>query len=199
MARGRCVMLADCVSLDFFDFMKHLLILNYAILDYAKLIRKRDKAGGNGDVPRIDMETLRASARAADIAEKSRPSKQGQGSRAQQAVKVASPMEPAKPLQHHQGSFQLSTMLTSDPNSSSISSITSDPTRMGPQQPQQQAVQPQQQQNPHQSLPSSSAPMSVPPPPWATTSNPSSAGSGARGYAPDHLQPQSFVRSSHHT
>lgn len=110
------------------------------LVDYAKLMRKRDKNGGEG--PRIDLETLRASARAIDTEKSSRnkgsgsaaaaPSRSRQGS----VSTPGSPMDTkeglptTQPLQHnqmytpesysqqqqrvtqhhHQGSFQLAMM-----------------------------------------------------------------------------------------
>lgn len=154
--------------------------------DYAKLMRKRDKAGGNGDAPRIDMDTLRASARAADLADKSHS--RSKASRSQQSIEPTSPMEPGKPLpqQHHQGSFQLVQMMPQD---------------LAPPPPHPEPIRvppPQQQQHSHQSMPQSASSLSAaPPPPWATNVPSSSAG-GARGYAPDQLQHQSFMRTSQH-
>ena len=153
-----------------------LTVLAYLCLpDYAKLMRKRDKNGPNGETPVIDMETLRASARAADIADKSsRPSKQA--SRSHQS-EPASPMDSKQAAQHHQSSFQLVTPMATDPSPSTMAAETSR-TQATPQQ--------------HQSMP---PPGSLPPPPWAT-----SAPSSGRVYpAPDHLQHQSFMRGSQHT
>jgi hypothetical protein len=143
-------------------------------------MRKREKAhGSNGDVPRIDMDTLRASARAADLADKthSRSSKQ-QASQSNHMSDSSSPVEHAKqPPQHHQGSFQLVPMMTSGPTV---------PPEAGPIQVQQaQQVM----------APPNSASMTVPPSPWATPAPPVS---GGRGYAPDQLQHQSFMRTSQH-
>ena len=149
-------------------------------LDYAKLMRKRDKNGANGEVPHIDLETLRASARAADIATAEKAHSRKQGSRSHQS-EPASPMNAVKqqPPQHHEGSFQLVNMAP-DPSSSTMSSDTS---RVPPPTLAQQ--QPSMTQ-------SSSAPWSTNavPPPTAT-----------RTYAqPDHnnIQQQSFMRSSQH-
>ena len=146
-------------------------------------MRKREKThGSSGDAPRIDMDTLRASARAADLADKthSRSSKQ-QASQPHHMSESTSPVDHAKqPPQHHQGSFQLVSMMTSGSN-------TSAPSEASPVQVQQpQQVMP----------PPSSGSMSVPPPPWATSAPPSL--SGGRGYAPDQLQHQSFMRTSQH-
>ncbi|KAF5372778.1 hypothetical protein D9615_010134 [Tricholomella constricta] len=164
-AQGLCAMRADYV-------------------DYAKLQRKRDKlAGPNGEAPRIDMETLRASARAADLADKSH-SRSKHSSRSQQSESI-SPMETGKPLpqQHHQGSFQLVAMMPPDASSSA------DSARAVPQQPQPQPHQTMQQQQPGS--------MAAPTPPWSTSVQPSAP--AARGYAPEQLQHQSFMRTSHQT
>ena len=134
-------------------------------------MRKRDKNGANGEVPHIDLETLRASARAADIATAEKAHSRKQGSRSHQS-EPASPMNAVKqPPQHHEGSFQLVNMAP-DPSSSAETS----------------RVPAQQQPSMTQS---SSAP-------WSTTSVPPPP--AARTYAqqqPDHnIQQQSFMRSS---
>lgn len=136
-------------------------------------MRKRDKNGANGEVPHIDLETLRASARAADIATAEKAQSRKQVSRSHQS-EPASPMNAVKqPPQHHEGSFQLVNMAP-DPSSSAMSTDTS---RVPPPTLAQQ--QPSMTQ-------SSSAP-------WSTTSVPAT-----RTYAqPDHnIQQQSFMRSS---
>jgi hypothetical protein len=144
-------------------------------LDYAKLMRKRDK-NNTGETPVIDMETLRASARAADIADKSsRSSKQAPKSRQSEP---ASPMDSKQAAQHHQGSFQLVTPMVTEPSTSTTAAETS-----------RAQTTPSQQ---HQSMP---PPGSLPPPPWVTP-----ASTSGRVYATaDHLQHQSFMRSSQHT
>ena len=148
-------------------------------------MRKRDKNGPNGEVPHIDLETLRASARAADIAtaEKAHSRTAKQGSRSHQSEPV-SPMNTAKqPPQHHEGSFQLVNMVAPDPSSSTMTDTSRVPPTLA-------------QQPPSMAQPTSAPP---PPPPWSTTSVPPTAG-GARTYAqPDHnIQQQSFMRSSQH-
>ncbi|GLB40279.1 putative zinc finger binding to DNA consensus sequence [AT]GATA[AG] [Lyophyllum shimeji] len=156
-------------------------LCNACGLHYAKLQRKREKqAGPNGEAPRIDMETLRASARAADVGEKSSRSKHS--ARSQPSNDPTSPNDTGKslPQQHHQGSFQLVPMMPPE-----TSSAPTDSGRVSSQQPPPQ---------PHQGMQPS---MSVPAPPWAT-SVPSSA-PAARSYAPDQLQHQSFMRTSHQT
>jgi len=146
------------------------------LLDYAKLMRKRDKNNTNGEPPVIDMETLRASARAADIADKSsRSSKQAPKSR---QTDPTSPLDSKQAAQHHQSSFQLVTPMVAEPSTSTTATETS----------RAQAIPSQQ----HQSMP---PPNSLPPPPWATP-----ATTSGRVYATaDHLQHQSFMRSSQHT
>ena len=138
-------------------------------------MRKRDKNGANGEVPHIDLETLRASARAADIATAEKAHSRKQGPRSHQS-EPASPMNVVKqPPQHHEGSFQLVNMAP-DPSSSTMSTDTS---RVPPTLAQQQPSMTQ----------SSSAP-------WSTTAVPPTA---ARTYTqPDHnnIQQQSFMRSS---
>lgn len=163
--------LAHCVTSRIFN------------LDYAKLMRKRDKNGANGEVPHIDLETLRASARAADIATAEKAHSRKQGSRSHQS-EPASPMNAVKqqPPQHHEGSFQLVNM-TPDPSSSTMSSDTS---RVPPP-----TLAQQQQQQPSMTQTSSA--------PWSTNVVPPST--AARTYAqPDHnnIQQQSFMRSSQH-
>ncbi|KAG6821325.1 hypothetical protein H0H93_000186 [Arthromyces matolae] len=145
--------------------------------NYAKLQRKKEKqAGPNGEVERIDLETLRASARAAEVSEKS----SSRSKHAKQSNDVTSPMETGKPLpqQHHQGSFQLMPMVVAQDTTPSESN------RAPPPPPP-----PQQQQQQH--TPISSAP---PPAPWSTSVHPSST---IRAYAPEQLQHQSFMRTPH--
>ncbi|KAG6862460.1 hypothetical protein C0995_000006 [Termitomyces sp. Mi166 len=145
-------------------------LCNACGLHYAKLQRKREKqAGPNGEaLPRIDMETLRASARAAEVDKLTTRTKNG---RSQQSNESTSPMEPGKPLpqQHHQSSFQLVPMV-----------VTEDPVPAPPPPPSQQQQ---------------STLGSAPTPPWqASVQQPPST---VRAYAPDQLQHQSFIRTSH--
>lgn len=160
-------------------------------------MRKRDK-NSNGDAPHIDLETLRASARAADIADKSSRSNKPSG-----ASRTYLPSEPASPMdakqqipQHHQSSFQLmapppaqeqSSAMAVDSNGNNNSNSNGSRNVAPPPQ------QPQQQQHTHQS--NLALPTGVPPPPpWAT---PAQSNARVYGHAPtDHLQPQSFMRSS---
>ncbi|KAJ8692585.1 hypothetical protein PTI98_009883 [Pleurotus ostreatus] len=158
-------------------------LCNACGLHYAKLMRKREKQHGNNpDAPRIDMETLRASARAADIGgekQSSRPSKQ-HGNQSNENESSESKHQPggAQPHQqpHHQGSFQVMQVTT--------------PTDMAVRmQTDHVAAQ--------QSLPTpASATTLPPPPPWAT------APSSSRGYPlqdqMQHQQHQSFLRTSDH-
>lgn len=143
-------------------------------LDYAKLMRKSNKIhGAGGDAPRIDMDTLRASARAADLTDKPR------SKRSQQSAEPTSPMESAKPLpqQHHQGSFQVVAMI---------------PQTLAASNPPHSETSRVQPQHTIQAMPQSTSSMAVPPPPWATAVPPAAT----RTYAPDQLQHQSFIRSS---
>ena len=150
-------------------------------------MRKRDKNGANGEVPHIDLETLRASARAADIATAEKAHSRKQNSRSHQS-EPGSPLNAVKqPPQHHEGSFQLVNMAP-DPSSSTMSNDTSRvPSTLAQQQQQQQ------QQQPPSMTQSSSAP-------WSTNAVPPPT-AAARTYAqPDHnnIQQQSFMRSSQH-
>jgi len=157
-------------------------------------MRKRDKGLGPGttDTARIDMDTLRASARANEVVEKagSRRQSGSQSQSSHQADQSASPSEhqqqqqqqqqqhlqqqPPQPQQqqqqqqqHHQGSFQLVAVMGSAPTGQSGQSVIAPPT--------------------------TAQPMSVPPPSWAT-----SATAGGRGYVPDPIQHQSFIRAPQH-
>ncbi|KAG6857391.1 hypothetical protein H0H87_004753 [Tephrocybe sp. NHM501043] len=148
-------------------------LCNACGLHYAKLQRKRDKAGPNGELPRIDMETLRASARAAEISDKSSRSK-NTSARSQQSIEPTSPMDTGKPLpqQHHQGSFQLVPMVQepAPPLHSDAPRATS----------QQQAT----------------TIGGAPTPPWSASVQPQPP-SNIRAYAPEQLQHQSFMRTAH--
>ncbi|KAF8905062.1 hypothetical protein CPB84DRAFT_636067 [Gymnopilus junonius] len=151
-------------------------LCNACGLHYAKLVRKRDKNGG--DAPHIDLETLRASARAADIAEKAAKSKQA--SRSQQSEPNSpSDIKQQTPQQHHQSTFQLVNVIAPGPDQNA-STLPSDPNRAPPPPPQA-----------HSSVHTTA----IPPPPWATPAAPASS----RVYSStDHLQHQSFMRSSQH-
>lgn len=75
-------------------------LCNACGLHYAKLMRKRSKMS-NGEAPHIDMETLRASARAADISDKfNRPKTASRQAREEKEKE-------AEALKHHQTSFQV--------------------------------------------------------------------------------------------
>jgi hypothetical protein len=148
-------------------------------------MRKRDKADPTGQTPRIDLETLRASARAAESSDKSR-------SKHKNAAESSSPADSKPNSQHHQGSFQLMNVMAQDPNPTP-----SDPTRAIPPPQTTQAAPP----------PVQAAPSSLPVPPWATPAQqpqpPPSASAPpsahGRAYPTEHLQHQSFMRSSQHT
>ncbi|KAJ7773459.1 GATA-4/5/6 transcription factor [Mycena metata] len=139
-------------------------LCNACGLHYAKLMRKREKEGGTSQ---IDMDTLRASARA-DQAEKSsaRANKQAAAankasfnsgsSNGAAASDSAQPPPPPPPLSHHEGSFQLTLAPSLSPSE----------------------VQAQMGARAH-----------VPPPP------PPTAWAPQRAYAPEQLQHQSFLRT----
>ncbi|TFK40179.1 hypothetical protein BDQ12DRAFT_664683 [Crucibulum laeve] len=159
-------------------------LCNACGLHYAKLMRKRDKANPNGDAPRIDMETLRASAKAAETLRAStktadlsdRMRTHSSNSRTHQSMEPPSPMETSKPppQQAHQSTFQVVTMMQPEPV---MQAMPSEPTRIPP--------------------PAHHSTMQMPPPPpWATT--PSASTSNGRSYAADHIQHQSFMRTSQH-
>ncbi|EKM78624.1 hypothetical protein AGABI1DRAFT_114240 [Agaricus bisporus var. burnettii JB137-S8] len=159
-------------------------LCNACGLHYAKLMRKRDKTDPTGQTPRIDLETLRASARAAESSDKSR-------SKNKNAAEPSSPTDSkSSSQQHHQGSFQLMNVMAQEPNSSSESNRTIPPPQAS--QPPPPVAQ--------------SAPSTIPVPPWSTPvqhSQPPSSVAGpppvhGRGY-PEHLQHQSFMRSSQHS
>lgn len=147
-------------------------------------MRKRDKADPTGQTPRIDLETLRASARAAESSDKLRSKHKS----------VPEPSSPAdtkpNPQQHHQGSFQLMNVMAQE-----SAPVPSESNRTIPP--------PQVTQAPPPVQPASS---SLPVPPWATPQQsqpppPASAptSSHGRGYPPEHLQHQSFMRTSQHS
>ncbi|KAL1738980.1 hypothetical protein HDZ31DRAFT_86041 [Schizophyllum fasciatum] len=75
-------------------------LCNACGLHYAKLMRKRSKQN-NGEPPHIDLETLRASARAADVSDKfARPKTASKQAREEKEKE-------AEALAHHQTSFQV--------------------------------------------------------------------------------------------
>lgn len=148
-------------------------------------MRKRDKADPTGQTPRIDLETLRASARAAESSDKSR-------SKHKNVAESSSPTDTKpNPQQHHQGSFQLMNVMAQEPTP-----VSSEPNRTIP--PPQVAQAP--------SAPVQATPSSIPVPPWSTPaqqvqpspSAPAPPSVHGRGY-PEHLQHQSFMRTSQHS
>ncbi|PPQ90808.1 hypothetical protein CVT25_012128 [Psilocybe cyanescens] len=172
MERGLFAMLAD------FDIIKASTDGRRPLLDYAKLMRKRDKNGANGEAPQIDMETLRASARAAEIDKPSRSSKQASSRSHQSEPASPADVKQQTPQQHHQGTFQLMNMMAPAPEQSS-STMSNDSARAPPPQT-------------HAGMP----PASLPPPPWQ---NPPSSITPRLYAAPEHLQHQSFLRGSQHS
>ncbi|KAJ6576659.1 hypothetical protein DFH09DRAFT_1031424 [Mycena vulgaris] len=88
-------------------------LCNACGLHYAKLMRKREKEqNGSGAAPQIDMDTLRASARA-DMAQKAATKTGGRKHAASSSSAVSEgqdappPPPPPAPPAHHEGSFQL--------------------------------------------------------------------------------------------
>ncbi|EGO25060.1 GATA-4/5/6 transcription factor [Serpula lacrymans var. lacrymans S7.9] len=162
-------------------------LCNACGLHYAKLVRKRDKAiGADGQAARIDMETLRASARASELAgDKSRAQNQTNASTTAASTATTEPeTKQAMPLSHHQGSFQV--IPIGQTNGSST----------GNSQPSHQHHQHHASHHHHQQniSPAHDATLPVPPPPPWTVSTPAGAN---RNYASDQLQHQSFMRTSH--
>ncbi|KAJ7592908.1 hypothetical protein C8J56DRAFT_1002894 [Mycena floridula] len=146
-------------------------LCNACGLHYAKLMRKRMQLNPGAPAPHIDMDTLRASARAADQ-EKNNSS----NNRAKQTFvseDVTSPMDKPAPLQqHHQGSFQVVNMTGPSPNSAS----------------------PVQQMSP--ALSSASNPAAAPAS-WPSAAAPP-PGNSSRSFnrkSSDQLQHQSFLRT----
>ncbi|KAF9040994.1 hypothetical protein BDZ89DRAFT_331012 [Hymenopellis radicata] len=147
-------------------------LCNACGLHYAKLMRKQERHHG-ANAPGIDMETLRASARAADQ-DKVRAAANKQAAKRKAEVGDASPDQKpaAQPLpaqSHHQGSFQ----------------VMPPPGTQHPPPPQPAQPPPPQQQMTPQSQPA------VPPPPWAAN---------GRAYAPEQMpsSSQSFIRTPSH-
>lgn len=154
-------------------------LCNACGLHYAKLMRKRMQLSGPGQpVPQIDMETLRASARAADQERTLQRAADGEkpklSSKPIHTDEPPSPMDNAnannKPLpaptpqhQHHQGAFQVVAMI------------------------------PPAEPSPVQQISPSSASGGPPPTsPWSTH-----AAMNGRGYkSSDPIQHQSFLRTS---
>jgi hypothetical protein len=134
-------------------------LCNACGLHYAKLMRKQSKlsANSNGEPPpKIDLDTLKASTKAAETEKGGKPDE--------------SNSVPSGPPQHHQGSFQVISVVSPI---EAQGSPASDPSRLPAH---------------HQTIlppPANSAP---PPPPWAANVT--------RPYAPsDQFQSQSFMRT----
>ncbi|KAK7463377.1 hypothetical protein VKT23_006732 [Stygiomarasmius scandens] len=133
-------------------------LCNACGLHYAKLMRKQSKLGETA--PSIDIETLRASTRAAE-ADKNSRHKQDSDRHGSPANNSA----PATPhTTHHQSSFQVLNMSEQNQASSSSASSSSETRTLQP------IGQP-------------------PPPPWSV--------SRSFGTAPEQIQHQSYLRSSH--
>lgn len=170
---GRYAMLVVCVCLSALSPALYLLFL-----DYAKLVRKHIQLAEPGaPPPQIDMETLRASARAADQEKSNARAKQ------MRAHDHVLPLHDTKvlPQEHHQGSFQIITTVPADPPPPLEG--------MNHIQPQSQ-VQPPTQQSPLNSN-------GISPVPWGGHQSQPQASNGLRGYPnSDQVQHQSFMRSS---
>ncbi|KAK0500290.1 hypothetical protein EDD18DRAFT_1068679 [Armillaria luteobubalina] len=145
-------------------------LCNACGLHYAKLMRKQDKQHNGAEPPRIDMDTLRASARAA---EQDKSHSRSAKHQARRKTEPESPIErpsTSQQAQHHQSSFQLVPVAPTQEQSpiSDASRLSSQPSIHPP--------------------PPVATSMAAPPPPWATNN---------RSYSSDQMQPQSFVRTAH--
>ncbi|KAK0480087.1 hypothetical protein IW261DRAFT_1476042 [Armillaria novae-zelandiae] len=145
-------------------------LCNACGLHYAKLMRKQDKQHNGAEPPRIDMDTLRASARAA---EQDKSHSRSAKHQARRKTEPESPIErpsTSQQAQHHQSTFQLVPVAPAQEQSpiSDTSRLSSQPSIHPP--------------------PPAVTSMAAPPPPWATNS---------RAYSSDQMQPQSFVRTAH--
>ncbi|KAE9405217.1 GATA-domain-containing protein, partial [Gymnopus androsaceus JB14] len=137
-------------------------LCNACGLHYAKLMRKQAKlnANQNGEPPpKIDLDTLKASTKAAE---------------AEKGIKSDENTVPGPAPQHHQGSFQVMSVMSPIEGSPTTSS---DPSRLPAH---------------HQTIlppPTSAGTMHPPPPPWAPNVT--------RTYTPsDQFQSQSFMRTA---
>ncbi|KAJ7650092.1 GATA-4/5/6 transcription factor [Roridomyces roridus] len=161
-------------------------LCNACGLHYAKLMRKREKEQGQAGAP-IDMDTLRASARA-DMAAKLAAKAGNRAAKNGTTAALPTPSDdippPPAPPATHQGSFQV-TFAPPPPPPPPSSSSSSAPT--GP------ALSPSEvQAQMHNPVP----PPTLPPPPVSAAAW---SASGQRTYAPEQLQHQSFVRTAGQT
>ncbi|KAJ8503403.1 hypothetical protein ONZ45_g10896 [Pleurotus djamor] len=159
-------------------------LCNACGLHYAKLMRKREKQHGNNpDAPRIDMETLRASARAADADKQASRSEkrnsQGEGDSGDTS-KPQNPNSTGSGNGGHQGSFQVMQVSTSN--------------ELGGRM-QGDHVSSAHQQQSSLPTPATASNNHPPPPPWETSS---SASAPARAYPLQDITHQSFLRSTEH-
>jgi hypothetical protein len=160
------------------------------ITDYAKLMRKRDKAAGpDGKAPSIDLETLRASTRMADNSNRdanNRNSNTSSGNNNNNHNGNSGPTEakppPSSPSQRSDSARPSPAVSKAGPPQSPVSPATSTyhPNPSGP------GVPPQQQ--------SSHAPQMMPPPPMAPGTGDATPPTwhAARGYPAKH---GSFMRA----
>ena len=188
--------------------------------DYAKLMRKRDKAlgGAGGEAPRIDMDTLRASARASESGmDKARMGKVGVG------PGTGMGMEGDK-VGESGGLVQVSSTTTVNTTTNATNATNANVAPNHHHHHQHQHQQHHHHQGSFQlvppvvaavvasgpGVPSSSSVASVaatspasgavPPPPWGGAAAAAAAAAGRTGYAPEsmaHQQHQSFMRTSH--
>jgi hypothetical protein len=184
---------AVCVSLHrwlpFLSVCSHL-----QITDYAKLMRKRDKAAGpDGKAPNIDLETLRASTRMAESSHRdanNRSGNTGAGSNNNdnggQNAPVSAPADtkppPSSPSQKSDSTRPSPAVSKAGPPQSPVSQATSNyhPNPSGPSVPPQHQPAHAAQMMPPPSIPSGTS--ETAPPAWQ----------GARGYSTEH---GSFMRA----
>jgi len=156
-------------------------------IDYAKLMRKRDKAAGpDGKPPNIDLEMLRASTR---MAENNNRDANNRNSNASVNNGIAAPAEtkpsPSSPSQKSDSARPSPAVSKAGPPQSPVSSATGTyhPNPSGPGVPPQQQPPHAAQMMPPPSMAGSA---DATPPTWHQT----------RGYATEH---GSFIRTHAHT
>ncbi|KAH7868397.1 uncharacterized protein C8R40DRAFT_842459 [Lentinula edodes] len=137
-------------------------LCNACGLHYAKLMRKQAKLQNGEPPPKIDLDTLKASTKAAE---------------AERNAKADENTAPGSTPQHHQGSFQVMSVM-SPVEAQNSPTTSSDPNRLPAH---------------HQTIlppPTGSGSMHPPPPPWAAANIP-------RAFTPsDQFQSQSFIRTN---
>ncbi len=160
------------------------------MIDYAKLMRKRDKAAGpDGKPPSIDLETLRASTRMADNSNRDANNRNGSAvvSNGNQNLSANTPAEtkppPSPPSQKSDSARPSPAVSKGGPPQSPVSPATSNYHSSNPAGP---GIPPQPQSSrPTQMMPPSSIPSGASdstPPTWQS----------ARGYPAEH---GSFMRA----